>query len=329
MRPIRFLVLILLAALIGAGTSLAAVGSGRADAFDTRAAHLKQTWQQDVAVGVPAATLAPLENQLNQGTPRGGWWSPVWWTHEGQPLLDRLQQETAAAYSGAVADQREAAELVLYGWRLEVNLNQTYLVSSDPLAVQNASSELSDATTPDQITALAAGWQQQLTTMRAQIGAAQQAATMAADVAAAGGPTGLLSQAASVVAQASGDQLDPGDVPVLAAELQGALSTSTDVTQAADQLYDAIQDLNQALVMNTQLNASLRPVYLTVLQAAAEGAPDAAGLMAQYQAVDRGLASATTYEALDLVNQQMSALQTSVANDLSAGQCGHEPARPS
>jgi len=61
MRAIRFLVLILLAALIGAGTSLAAIGSGRADAFATQAAQLRQTWAADVAVGVPAATLAPLE----------------------------------------------------------------------------------------------------------------------------------------------------------------------------------------------------------------------------------------------------------------------------
>ena len=68
----------------------------------------------------------------------------------------------------------------------------------------------------------------------------------------------------------------------------------------------------------------MRAFYLTVLQAEAEDVLGADDLMSQYQAVDQGLTAATTPEQVDAVQQQMSALQTIVARDLSADQCGHD-----
>jgi hypothetical protein len=325
MRAVRFVALILLAGLIAAGASLAVIGSGRESTFTAQATLLEHTWQQDIAVGVPASSLAPLRAELQADRPHGGVWSAVWWTEDGSGLITRLRRGTAAAYVTAMAEQRATASLALDTWRQAVGADHEYL-AADPLAVQNATFDLDIATTPDEYSALAAQWRSQLGTIRAQVDAAQQAATLAADVTSAGGPGGLLDQAATAVSQAEADDLDPGTVPALEADMRAQLSASNGavVTLVADQLYEGLQQLNQLITMNTQMNASIRSLYLTAVQAEAEGVPGADGLMSQYQTVDQGLMAGTTYDQIDAVQQQFSGLQATLASDLSADQCGHD-----
>ena len=172
--------------------------------------------------------------------------------------------------------------------------------------------------------ALAASWQAQLDTDRTAIAAAQQQATLVADVAAAGGPAGLLSQAGPAVSQAGTDDLDPGEVPTLVTQLQTEEANGADPGQTAELLYVALQQLNQLIALNDQLHGEMRPLMLLVDQAGAEGTPTSQLMLAQYQTADQDYLSGTTLDQLTAVQAAVASLLGRVTNELAANQCGHD-----
>jgi lipoprotein-anchoring transpeptidase ErfK/SrfK len=324
MRAVRFAATILIGCLIASVASMAVVGADRRTAFDAQAATLQRAWTRDIAVGVPASSIAPLRIRLAKQRPDGQWWAPVWWTTNGQSLLNSLAQATDAAYAAAMKVQRDRAELVLFDWQLEVGQQQTYMSAAEAAAGQDWPAELSAATTPDRIAALATAWQEQLDTARTDVLAAQQQAMLEADVARAGGPAALISQAAAAVTEASQDNLDPGPVPNLLAQLQSEESAGDDPTQTSGLLYSALYQLSQLFSLNDQLNGEMRPLMLLADQAAAEGTPNSANYLSQYQTLDQTFLADTTYDELSPLQSQAVSLQAAITTELANNQCGHE-----
>jgi lipoprotein-anchoring transpeptidase ErfK/SrfK len=323
-RILRTAAVSLIACLIAAGVSLSLVGSGRRTSFDAEAAGLERTWAHDVAVGVPASSIAPLRSRLHEQRPPDQWWAPAWWTTNGLALLASLTHATDAAYASAMATQHARAQLVLTDWQGEVSQDGSLMTAAEATAGKGWPAELAAATTPDQLKTLATAWQQQLDATRTAVEAAQEQATIQADVTAAGGPSGLIAEAGSAMTQASNDNLDPGEVPSLVSQLQTDEASGADPTQTSDLLYVALQQLSQLLTLNSQLNGEMRPLMLMVDQAAAEGTPSSQSFLTQYQAADQTFLSGTTYDELSAVQTQVTALQASVTAELGANQCGYD-----
>jgi len=323
-RAARIAAVALIACLLAGAGSMVLVGSQRRSSFDAQVAGLERTWARDLAVGVPSASITPLESRLRAQRPQDDWWAPVWWTSDGRGLLAALTRATDSAYVAAMATQRSRAQLVLTDWQGEAGQDQSFMTATELAAGRGWPAQLGAATTPNQIAALAANWQAQLDADRTAIAAAQQQATLEADVAAAGGPAGLLSQAGSEVSQASTDDLDPGDVPALVTQVQAEQSSGTDPGQTAELLYVALQQLNQLIALNNQIHGEMRPLMLLVDQAGAEGTPTSQLMLAQYQAADQNYLSGTTLDQLTAVQTAVAALQSSVTAELAADQCGHD-----
>jgi lipoprotein-anchoring transpeptidase ErfK/SrfK len=323
-RVFRIAALALTACLLAGAGSIVVVGSQRRSTFDSQVGSLQRTWAHDLAVGVPSAGITPLETRLRKQRPQDDWWAPVWWTTDGQGLLAALTRATDSAYAAAMATQRDRAQLLLTDWEHQAGQDQSFMTATELAAGRSWPDQLSAATTPDEIAALAASWQKQMDADRTAIAAAQQQATLQADVAAAGGPAGLLSQAGTAISQAGTDDLDPGEVPTLVTQLQTEESSGADPGQTAELLYVALQQLNQLISLNNQIHGEIRPLLLLVDQAAAEGTPTAQSFLAQYQTVDQDYLSGTTFDQLTAVQTALAALQASVTAELDADQCGHD-----
>jgi len=323
-RAARIAALALIGCLIAGAAGMVVVGSQRRSTFDAQVASLQRTWAHDLAVGVPSPSITPLQTRLRKQRPQDDWWAPVWWSADGQGLIAALTRATDSAYAAAIATQRARAQLVLTDWEGETGQDQSFMTATELAAGRSWPAQLSAATTPDEIAALAASWQKQLDADRTAIAAAQQQATLQADVAAAGGPAGLLSQAGTAIHQSSTDDLDPGDVPTLVTQLQTEESSDADPTQTSDLLYEAIQQLDQLIALNDQLDGEMRPLMLLVDQAGAEGTPNSQSMLAQYQTLDQDYLSGTTFDQLTAVQTALAAFQASVTAELDANQCGHD-----
>ena len=323
LRAVRLTALGLCACLVAFAGSMTYVGSERRSNFDAGAVSLERTWSHDLAVGVPASSIAPLRTRLRAQRPADQWWAPVWWTTDGQTLLVQLKRSTDSAYTAAMSGARAKAQLVVNDWDQEVGPDPGGVPAAAVAAGQTWPAQLSAASTPDQVAGLSLAWQAQLDTARTEMAVAQQQAQREADVAAAGGPSGLASTATADIAEASRDNLDPGDVPTLLTQLQTEMASGADLTQTSDLMYAAVEQLNQLLALNTQLNGEMRPLMLIADQAAAEGAPNSADMPAEYQALDQAFLNGTTYDQLSAVQADESTLQADVENALSADQCGH------
>jgi lipoprotein-anchoring transpeptidase ErfK/SrfK len=323
-RAARIAALALIACLIAGATGMVLVGSQRRSAFDSSVASLERTWAHDLAVGVPAPSITPLQSRLRKQRPQDDWWAPVWWTGDGQGLMAALTRATDSAYTAAMATQLAKAQLVLTDWQGEAGEDQSFMTAGELAAGRGWPAQLSAATTPDEIAALVKSWQTQLDTDRTTIAAAQQQATLEADVAASGGPAGLLSEAGPAVSKASTDDLDPGDVPALVTQIQTEESSGADPGQTAELLYVALQQLNQLIALNNQLHGEMRPLLLLVDQAGAEATPTSQLMLAQYQTVDQDYLSGTTTDELTAVQAAVTSLQTRVTDELAANQCGHD-----
>jgi lipoprotein-anchoring transpeptidase ErfK/SrfK len=323
-RALRFAALALIACLIAGVLSMAAVGSQRRTTFDYQATSLQRTWAHDLAVGVPAASITPLQSRLREQRPQDEWWATVWWTTDDQRLLTALTDASDTAYAAAMTAQRDRAQLVVTDWQQELTQDRGFMTAAQISAGQGWPAQLNAATTPDQLASLAATWQEQLDATRTAVVAAQQQAEIQTDVATAGGPSALVSQAGTALTTAGNDNLDPGDISDLATRLQSQESSGADTTQAAGLLYTALQQFNQLVSLNDQLNGEMRPLMLLADQASAEDTPNSASLQAQYQQVDQGFLADTTYDQMSTLQVQVTGIQNALAADLAADQCGHD-----
>lgn len=326
MRLLRAATAVLAAGVVTGAAAAALISEQRSASFDAGAGRLQRTWAHDLAVGVPATGIAALRTELRTQSPQGGWWSPAWWSSDGSALLARLDRGTASAYATAMSSARARAQAVLAAGRQEVSADRAWLPAATAAAVTGWGAQLAAATTPARLDSLAAAWQAQLTTNRATVLAAQQRAEqrqLQAGVAAAGGPPGLITEAGQDVARAHGDNLDPGDVPTLAAQLESEVRRGGATSQTADTLLLSLQQLDQLFALNGRLDAAMRPLELLADQAAAEGAPDADAYVAAYRGIDQAFLAGTTYAALDPLQAQLTALQAQITAALSADRCGH------
>lgn len=295
-----------------------ALGAARSSAFAERAHSLRATWNDDIALGVPEFSIAPLRAQLQAQRSKETWWDPVSWTTDGETLLDRLQQETDSVFASAVNAERNKAQLLLSARQEEVTQDHQYIPVAALAAAQAWSAQLGAATSPAAVAALIARWQPQVDATRTAVAQAR----LAAEVAAAGGPMGLIAQATTKAPMSTSSNLGTGDVTELADELRSELSSGASTTATADQLYVALDRLQEAL--SGVIAGEMRPIYLTALQAEAEGAPGAAGLMREDTSASAAFGTDSTYAELSSLQGQLTGLQSVLASDLSADRCDHD-----
>ena len=322
-RAVRLAALALVACLIAGALSVGWAGAQRRSNFDAQAATLQRTWAHDLAAGVPAASITPLQNRLRAQRPEDEWWAPVWWRSDGQSLLASLTDATNSAYASAIDVQQNKAQLVLTDWQAEVTEGRGFMTAAEIAAGQGWPAQLKAAATPDQLASLAAAWQSQLDTVRTEVVTAQQQAEIETDVAGAGGASALIPRAATAITEAGNDDLDPGDISDLAAQLQGEESSGADTTQTAGLLYTALEQFDQLVSINDQLDGEMRPLMLLADQASAEDTPNSASLQAQYQDVDQAFLGDTTYDQMSALQVQVTGLQNALLAELAANQCGY------
>lgn len=318
----------LVLALCAAGGSLTAVASSRQGQFAAGAASLEKQWTTDVAQGVPGSNIAPLRAKL-QASPdmHSVWWSPHWWGSTGTSLLDDLHKQTVTVWNAAMSAGRAQAQSVvkLYG-QLSQQLG-SYIPANVSAAATTWQKQIDGAKTPAQLRQLSQAWLAQVGTTRTQAQAAQLAAQLNDQVSGYGGVSGLLSDAKSAVSIASDDNLDTGQVPALINavenDYQDNVVLSSDASTAVQQLVAADSALRSLIALNDNVNGLVRPLQLSLDQAAAEGTPNSGALMSQFQAVQKAFHDAGTSATLTAVQGQVNALQNSVNTELAANVCGH------
>jgi hypothetical protein len=319
-RALRIAAVALAAGIVTCTSAALVLSSSRSASFTFQAQHLQAAWTEDVALGVPQSRIAPLRAELASQGPHASWWSPAWWSADAQALLDRLQRQTFAAFAAAVQEQRARAQAVLAAWQEEVSEAAPYIPAASLAAAQLWPTQLGSATTPVAVAALVRRWQSQLDATRTTVAQAR----LDAEVAAAGGPSGLIAQAAKLVPEAAYYNLDSGDVPTLEAQLQTELSSGAATTTTTDQLYAALNQLDELLSLNSQISVELRPIFLLALQAAAEGIPGADILLGEYNAASAAFQTDRTYTQISDLQAQLTGLQAALTGELAADQCGHD-----
>ena len=323
---IRFLIppAVLLVCTLTAAAVTADAASDRHRTYLASAAQLRAQWAQDETDGVPPSSLAPLRAQLDKSSPTAVWWSPTWFSNPGGALLDSLRGKTQTAYSAAVGAQRAQAQVVIAQWTAFA-ARQTSWLSSDATSAASQWSQLLDAArTPRAISRLMASWQVFLADQRTAVVAAQQA-KLEQELASAGGPQAVLDTANKLVAVANDANLDAGNVAALAQQLsdQIASGATTDAIDTGTKLLPAVNALQSLVNLNDQVSGQLRPLYLTVLQAQAEGTPNAASFAAQHAALGGQFQAARTADQINAVAGTIATMQGQLAAELAANQCGH------
>lgn len=327
MRALRLTTLLSLTGVLTLGGTAVLVSAHRQAAFASGAAGLHRTWTHDLAAGVPASSITPLEKQLSEQQPASAWWSPLWWMSDGSDLISRLRSATSAAYTAAMAMERDQAEAVLSAWSDEVSRNSGYVPAAEIEAAKAWPSQLQAATTPNRLAGLATAWQAQLDRTRGEVQAAelaaQQEARVRADLAAVGGPSGLITQAQDALNRARSDNLDPGSLPSLLSQLRSEVAAGASIDATVEVLTSALQALDQVFTLNDQLYGEMRPIEYLADQAAAEGTPNASSFLSQYHSLDRAYLAATTLSRLAPLQSTAATLQSAIQSALSADECGH------
>ena len=321
----------LVLAVGASGASLTAVASGRHSTFNAAASSLQKQWTKDVADGVPAANIATLRKQLESSTEsRAGAWSPQWWGDTGNSLINQLRSKTNTLWAAAMSAGRAQAEQAV---KLFDQLNQqlgSYIPADRAAAEATWESQITAATTPNQLKGLAKSWVSTVAATRTQAQEAQLAAELdALNAQATGfsGVDGLLQDAQGAVSTADADNLDTGNVPALITAVQNDVQDSAvqnaDASSAIQPLVTADGQLRSLISLNDTVNGQIRPLEFSVDQAAAENTPNNASLMGQYQGIQTAFAAARTTAQLTAVQTQISTVQNSVTTELAANTCGH------
>ena len=321
---LRYLIPPLLLCVVAAGVVTAHAASDRQSSFSTAAAQLRAQWDRDQAQGVPASSLAPLRSQLASQQPTAAWWSPGWLGDDGQTLLGRLQSETTAAWSAALDAQRTQAQALITQWNDFAQQQTSWLASDAVASAAQWSNQLGAATTPASIETLTTSWKGFLAQQRTAVVAAQQA-KLAEALKSAGGPQAVLASARHLVAVAASANLDAGNVDPLATQLSNQIASgdNTGAITTGEHLLPAIASLQSLVNLNNQVSGQVLPLLWNVDQAAAEGTPKAAALAAQQAGIGAQFRAARTPDQLNAVAAAVTSLQSQIATELAANQCGH------
>lgn len=312
--------LIVLLAVGGGVTAHAA--SDRQATYASAAARLRAEWTADQRQGVPAAGLAPLRAQLAGGGPTAPWWSPNWFSNDGGALIGRLEAATRAVWNSALDAQRSQAETVIEQWSTFATAQAAWIDPAVTASVGRWAEQLAAASSPAAIAALVTSWQGTLAQQSTAVIATQKA-RLDTTLQSAGGPDAVLATARRLVATAAADNLDAGSVAALADTLSTQVAAHVDATVTAGQLLSAVTTLQSLVALNNQVAGQLRPLLLSVDQAAAEGTPTAVAFSSQLAAVNSQMNAARTSAQLSAVQGAVSTLQSQVKAELAANQCGH------
>ncbi len=321
---LRYLIPPLLLCIVAAGVVTAHAAGDRQSSFAAAASALRAQWDRDQAQGVPASSLAPLRAQLASQEPSAASWSPAWFSDDGQALLGRLRGQTAAAWSAALDAQRTQAQALISQWNDFAQQQTTWLAAGAVASAGQWSSQLSSATTPAAIESLAATWKGFLAQQRTAVVAAQQA-KLAEELKSAGGPQAVLSSARHLVAVASSANLDAGNVEPLSTQLSDQIASgdNTGAIATGEKLLPALAALQSLVNLNNQVSGQVLPLLWNVDQAEAEATPKAASLAAQQSGIGAQFRAARTADQLNAVAASVSSLQSQIAAELAANQCGH------
>ncbi|MBV9101915.1 MAG: L,D-transpeptidase [Candidatus Dormibacteraeota bacterium] len=306
-------------AVVAGAAGVSVVGASRQSNFSSRANSLERTWTADIAAGVPERSIAPLRAQLQSSQYESPWWSPAWWTSTGASLLDDLQRRTASAWDAAMANGRADAQEALDSWTQLTQQLGSFVPASAVSQEATWPAQLQAAPTPTALAKLAAAWAGAITAARQQA----QANELNAQVGDFGGVSGLMTAAQAALSTAQSDNLDAGQLQGLITTVQDDLRNHTDATQDVDQLLSAVKAERSLITLNDNVGAGVRPVMLSVDQAAAEQTPNAQSFQSQYQTAVGAFHAAMTTAQLTAVQQQISSLQSAVNQELSSDQCGH------
>ena len=327
MRVWVIAVVCLVLAAGAAGASLTAVASGRQSQFTAASASLQKQWTKDVSAGVPAANIASLRKQLDESAEsHAGSWSPQWWGDTGQSLIEHLKSRTAAVWAAAMSAGRAQAQQALTLWGQLAQQLGSYIPSDQSAAAATWAAQITDATTPNELKHLAQTWVAQVATARTQAKAAQ----LNSQVSDYGGVAGLLQDAQDAVSTAQADNLDTGQVPELITavqdDFQDSVVQNADASNAVQRLVTADSELRSLISLNDTVNGLIRPLELSVDQAAAENTPNNASLMSQYKNIQNAFQAARTTAELTAVQTQVGSVQNGVTTELAANVCGHKVA---
>lgn len=233
---------------------VAGTGCGNAYVFDQHAGKLEREWQQEQAVGVSAAELAPLRAQLASLKAQRMGPLPTSNALVGDPFA-RLEQQTRSVHAEAMEKSRSEAQTALQ------NLKQAY----GPTPFTQASGDqqrLTQASEPGQLHQLAKTWTQQaagVTQARDQLASKSGGLTN-------GLPTDISTGRDEVrqdIDQARQLELwtDPGDGAVQGATTYLGLSYDAMLAQhdtAAQQLQAATSTLQQRLTLKRSASSLLQ-----------------------------------------------------------------------
>ena len=294
--------------------ALVPVAMVRGADFTNQSAALRRQWQTDVRDGVPAASLAPLEQELGSySTP--GVIGIGWWRNEPATEIASLQRRTATVDEKAVATARAQVDA-------ELTTAHGLLASMDSTSGQawqqhldQVRREAADATTPAAITALLAPLRQAEQT--------EQATTNAAQLAADGGLAGLTSTVHSLDAAAATRNLDAATMDSALATLTAGDRSGTSDPQATTALLDAITAERSAITLNDRIGGEIRPLLYQLDEASLLGAPGAAAMQTAYAPLPAAWRAARTEPALAAVQATIDTLQSQSTTAIAGSSCGH------
>lgn len=276
----------------------------------------------DEADGIPVKALASQTSRLDRDLAATGdsVFTTTWWSSPAPADVPGLAASVSAVWHNAVAVARSQADSEIEALsNLQSKDKQWLPTSPAPPTPAQWTSKLDHAATPKAIVLLQTQWAAQVTALQGEATTTQRQDAIAAQE----GSNGLLGEAAVLLDDAAGDNLQPGDVAALASQYKAELAAGSDTAQTSAALVTAEQQLQAAVTLNNTLFTSDRTLLYATIQAQAEGTPGSAAEASSYASVHAAYLAATTLTALQAVQAQQAAAQAAVNADLAANVCGH------
>ncbi len=315
----RLVALSLAGLLLVAGAADLGIGSVRSAQWARDATLVREQLTGDQSQGASPAQVVPLLDQMDKA--QLPWWSPLWITAQPDGMLNATQVKAQTIYTQLDETARRQDLAALASWHSFEKANSSWLPRNYVTATADWQSELAAAGTPRQLSLLGERWDTTIAAARHTVASAKAAA--AARLAAAGGVTGVLGQANSVLATAQAEGLSTGNLPSLAAQLKSVLAAGGLGTALSAQLQSAVGSEQTLIDQNGTATAVVQALMPLVDQAAAEGTPGGGSELSRYGAIQAALTAASTAAQLTSVEQSAAALKTQVAADLAANVCNH------
>ncbi|MBJ7608571.1 MAG: L,D-transpeptidase [Candidatus Dormibacteraeota bacterium] len=303
-----------------ARTTVPANNATRQASFVSQAHQLTAAWDQDVAQGVPAASLVPLRQQLTaspyQTAPAS---SSVWNSNGGSRLLTSLTDQTTIAWIAAVDASRQRASAVLDRWTAVVTQYASYVPGDATNAAAAWPAQLAAAYAPAEIDKLGTSWS-------TTVDAVQQTASVNRAHGVVLQPYSSVSQLISVAdgaaATARADGLNDPDVPALLSALQAAAAGGGFPEAAIRALQSPLRTLRELINQENGVAAALAGLQRDIGAAAALNTTNAASFPAQYGDIAAAFHAASDSPSLGAVAARIAALDSTVNADPAANGCG-------